>query len=365
MKPQIILFLLLTLIKASTNELFLALSERCYLNPTHAASILFSFDIFTVKLKCLFLQTGHDATNWELLRELSASNVWLFLSRTAPYLPEQLKAVRDVIDDISGKVIINEECLLWLDNLLGDNKDSFSGSYLELLIKSLSATGDTKMVELTNKQMFSVITKIRSTKLEREHLFLSRNEELHDIYVQYLLLYNSLFKLPLGSVIGETTTFSVFSYFQSESLTPRPSDNNARDLNFLSKYVDISSDLISFDNCLHLKKSTNFSLVYSNWARLITMLPEASKRKIYFDEEMDLAQNVLVVEWLVFKMYFQKDNSKVVKNWSQKVLVNLSLTFDLIESLASYEGQSINMKRSKDMLVEIVSEYLVVGIFSG
>ena len=352
MKLLILLAILTISIQATTKELIRALSERCQLDRTVAKNLLLKYQVFTITLELLFRLACNNPANCELLRELNATNIWVLLTRTEPTILKQLRKVREALE---GKLIQSEACMAWWNTLLGDQDDTFTGSYLELLLMSLSATESTRIVELTNKQMFFVLTQTRKMHFEREYLFLSRNEVMHEIYIQYLQNFISLVNLPVGAVTSETTTLNIFYHFQSEVIpSSTPSSNTA----LLEKYLDPIKDFIIFNNRMHLRKTKNFSFVYGNWLRILAVIPDESVRRKYFDEGRDVVHNFRRVEKIIIGLYLQKNKPFAVVQWSKDELINLTVTLDLIASLVSYEGQKICMINSKHMLLVVLSRYL-------
>ena len=345
-------------VQAATNELLNALSNQCQLDHNQASNILQHFHTFVVKLELSFRQSKTNPSYSELLRELSAADVWLLLTRIDPSLLLHLKIVRGAVNELNRKVNLNESCLVWMDTLLGDRSDIFYLSYLELLIRSLSLSGEVKIVELSNKQMLSVISKFRKMYLEREYLFRSRNEEQHELYLHCLLIYTSLIKLPLDSVIADNTTFTLYSFFPSEVIEQTTSDNSLSiDMHFLSKYnIDPKKDFILFDNQLQLRKSTNLSLVNENWLQVAKKIPDERVRRVYYDDRMDLAYNVSGLDKLIQRFHSQVPTDAL--KWSKKVLVNICVAFDLIESLVAYEGHQVGMLKHKRKLLEVLTCYL-------
>ena len=159
-----LLFIIFGLIHTtSTSELSKAMATRCQIDADEADNFLIRFSIFTQKLKLAFRHACTISARYqELLRELDAPNVWLVLITVKPTLQEDLKTVRDKL--IKG-FTPSKTCLEWIDQLLGSQ--SFEGSYLELMIKSLSATKNTRLAELSNKQLLSVRLELRRMHVER------------------------------------------------------------------------------------------------------------------------------------------------------------------------------------------------------
>jgi hypothetical protein len=124
----------------------MAMSSRCQLSAERVKSFLHLVSEFTQKLELAFHQASNTSAQYkDLLRELDAPYVWLLLTSIAPTLLEDLKVVRDEVTRLDNVLTLEKSCLDWINLLLGDEKSYFSGSYLELLIKSLSATKHTKL----------------------------------------------------------------------------------------------------------------------------------------------------------------------------------------------------------------------------
>lgn len=355
--PLISLLIVLDFIQANTNELCRALSEQCHLNINQASSIILNFRAFTLKLKVNFLNSHYESpANAELLRELCAADIWLFLTRTHPSLLQQLQVVRNVISGLRIKMRLSETCLNWFDTLLGDTKESFNGSYVELLIKSLSATRNTQLVDLSTRQLLFVLTQLRRMKMEREYLFLSTNQEMREFYVHYMLNYHSLITLPPGTITTDSVNFNVFSFIPSALIDPILTVNHTRDSAFICKYVDHQKDFIHFNDRMHLKKTTHFTQVYESWLRMMLLIPDESLRRSFFNEQKDLTFNLKMTERLIEILHSQEMTFSI--EMGKKVLINLAITFDLIESLVSYEGRAISMIEQKQKLIDVLTGYL-------
>ena len=233
--------------------------------------------------------------------------------------------------------------------MLGDKWKTFSLSYLELLIKSLSATTEVKMAELSYGQMLSVISNYRKMHYEMEYLFRKRNEELHEFYVHYFLTYTALFKPQSTKVVTEVQVFMFNGPFYTINTL-------AFDIDFLRKYnVHPEKDLICFDNQMYLKKTTNLSRVNDRWRQMVSKIPGERVRRVYYDDGMDLAYNIKLLETLI--QGFHKQTSKDAKEWSRKVLENICLAFELVESLVAYEGHQFGMFKLRKKLREVLLMY--------
>ena len=337
------------------NTLLHSLSKQCRVDLDQAGNIISSFQTFVIKLKLSFGQARTNPEYGEILRELGESDIWKLMKRIDPLLLKQLKMLRGQVDELKLKGNRLDACLEWIVKLLGDKWNSLHMSYLELLIRSLSLTTDIQMAELSNKQLILVISEFRRMHLETEHLSRVRNEELREFYVYYLLTYNSLINFPLEGDLAETTVKLTSRYFPSEladSITP---DIPSFDIYFLRRYnVDPEKDFIRFDNQMHLRKTTNLSLVNDNWIQMTIMIPERTRRN-YFDERMGLSYNIKVLERLINKLHMQTPTNVV--EWSRKVIY-LCVAFDLIESMVAYEGHQVNMPKLKDKLLDILAMYV-------
>ena len=357
MKSLSLLLTFILALHATTNELHNALSRQCHLEHIQANNILSKFQTFVVELELSFSRARILPEYSELLTELSAPDIWLLLTRINPDLLKQLRMVRVAIDELKRKVHLSEKCLKWLDILLGDKKDKFYLSYFELLIRSLSATTDIKIAELSSKQMLSAISNFREKYLEREYLFLPRNEEQHEIYLHCFLIYTSLINLPIRNVIADTFNFSLYGFFPSEFINPTKSDDiPSIDMKFLRNFnVDPHRDFIFFDNQLQLRKSTNLSRVNESWNRVIRTMPDERVRRVYYDDQMDLAYNIRKTETMIHRFHTQ--SSTTAMQWNRKVLFNLCVAFELMESLVAYEGHHISMLKLKRKLHEILTRH--------
>ena len=356
MKSLILFFPFISIAQATTNkQLLCALSERCQLNFDQAGKILSSFQTFVSNLELSFRKARTNPKYSELLRELNAPEIWVLLKRIDPALAKQQKIVRGLFDELQLKGKRWESCLSWMYYLLGDKWNMSHWSYLELLIKSLSATNEIKMAELSNRQMFSVISEYRKMHFETEYLSRPRIEELHEIYRHYLKIYTVLFKpwVDTCKVLSDVEIFTFNGFF--------PQDFNysyslAFDIGFLRKYnVHPENGLICFDNQMYLKKTTNLSRVNDRWMRMIKMIPNERARRVYYDDRMDLTYNVTVLEKLIEE--YHKQPSKAAKEWSKKVLVSICLGFDLIESLVAYEGHHVGMQKLRRKLFDVLLMY--------
>ena len=192
--------------------------------------------------------------------------------------------------------------------------------------------------------------------METEYLSWTRNEEVRDFYVNYLLIYRLLFNIPLESVLADTTVKLTSRYFPSELVKCiRSSSTFSIDMNFLRRYnVDPEKDYICFDNQMHLKKTTNLSLVNDSWTQLAMMIPERTRRN-YFDDRMGLSYNINAFERLIISLHMQSSTNVI--EWSRKVQ-NLCVAFDLIESMVAYEGHKVNMPKLKYKLFNLLAMYV-------
>ena len=358
MKSLILFFPFISLIQATTNEqLFCALSERCQLNSEHAGKILNSFQTFVSNLELSFRKARTNPKYSELLRELNAPEIWILLKKVDPALDLQQKIVRGLFDELKLKGDRWKPCLEWMDFLLGDKWRMFDLGYLELLIKSLSATNETKMAELSNRQLLSVISEYRKMHFEKEYLFLPRNEELHEFYKHYLITYRLLFKTRTENVLNGVEIFTFNSFFPQEFVYTFTSVKSlAFDIDFLRKYnVHPENGFIRFDNQMYLKKTTNLCVVNDKWMRITKMIPSERARRANYDDRMDLSYNVKLLDGLIEK--FHRQPSKAAREWNRKILLNVCLAFDLIESLVAFEGHQVGMFKLRRKLYEVLLMY--------
>ena len=355
----ILLFMFAMFTFANTSELFMAVSERCQLGSNWTNVIIFNFASFTKKLELSFNKTRMSSPEHaELLRELEPSYIWLLLKSKDPTLLEELVEVRNAILDMYFNSPLSDACMDWLDILLGDEEKTFHGSYLELLIRSLSATGNKNLAKLSTRQMLFVNSELRRMHFEREHLFLPKDEELHEIYTDSLLVYISLINPTVGKAIQKNARFVAFPLtFIPRDLTRRLAINPSVHHQFLCNYVDFRYDFILYDGCLHLKKTTNFWAVYRTWLAMTAVIPNEAMRKLYFDEQADLYENLKGIENMITGIYLLKDNPKALLEWDRKAIINITIAFDLINSLVSFMRLHHSMAQVKRMLAQVMENY--------
>ena len=355
MNISFLIFFGLTL--AGSDELVKAMSNVCQLDTELNNKFLLKYSIFTQNVELAFCNTSSfspDAHNF--LRELDAPNVWLLLTAAQPSLLEDLMMVRDEIIKINKECTLSKSCLDWISKLLGDGRSIFAGSYLELLIRSLSATKNTKLAEMSTSQVLFVRLELRRMHVEREYLFIPRMEEMHELYCHYVLLYNSLINSTVGDAIlryAKQNTLSL-TVIAPEMIGPIPSHSVSYYMEFFKDFVDFKTDFIFFNNLRYLKKTTNFTLVFQKWMALMTLIPELSIRREYFDEQKDVEQNFYRIENRVSNLYVQRNSVAVLLEWDGKKLFYLSLAFDFVDSLFAFKRQRIAVTKVRHMLLQIL-----------
>ena len=351
------IFQVVGFIQASSNTkaLFDALCVQCDLNAEQGNKIFINFRVFTSTLETTFQKAWDKSPKHrELLRELDPPHVWTILTRMEGALLSQLKTVRRIVHDFGHVLSRTKGCLEWLDKLLGERTDIFTGSYLDLLLKSLSASKNIQIAELSTKRLLLVLTEFRRMHLEREHLFISKNEELHDIYAHYVFLYVFLINRPLGTAVKESIkhdTFPVVVKLLAKTDVPEGMDTK-----LLNKYLT-PDDFVRYGGRLHLRTTKNFFFVYRTWLRIMAKMPSQRIRRLYFDERKELALNVEDFEWKIDDFYKEKNDQLAVAKWDQQDLLNIAIMFDFIDSLVAFERLRINMTKLKHRVVEILRIY--------
>ena len=355
MNISFLIFFGLTL--AVSDELVKAMSNVCQLDTELNNSFILKYSIFAQNVELAFCNTSSlspDAHNFS--RELDAPNVWLLLTTAHPSLLEDLMTVRDELIKINKVCTLSKSCLDWISKLLGDGRSIFAGSYLELLIRSLSATKNTKLAEMSTSQVLFVRLELRRMHVEREYLFIPRMEEMHELYCHYVLLYNSLINSTVGDAIlryAKQNTLSL-TVIAPEMIGPIPTHSVSYYMEFFKDFVDFKTDFIFFNNLRYLKKTTNFTLVFQKWMALMTLIPELSIRREYFDEQKDVEQNFYRIENRVSNLYVQRNSVAVLLEWDGKKLFYLSLAFDFVDSLFAFKRQRIAVTKVRHMLLQIL-----------
>ena len=354
MKIAILLFII-KLTYAGTNELCIALSTRCQLDAERVDEFFYRFSKITQKLELIF----HHASNanpqyQDLLRELDALYIWQLLTTLDPSLLEYLKVLRD---EVTKEVFQEKSCIDWINLLLGDGIESnFEGSYLELLIKSLSVTRHTKLVEMSVKQSLFVRLELRRMHIERK-CFLFRSEELHELYCSYIIVYTSLVNHFVGHAMlryAQQHTLSL-TLIPKEAVGRFPNYYLDHSMNFFKRFIDPQKDFFVFKEKLHLRKSCNFYLAYQKRLAILALIPNvAVRREKYFDEEKALLFNFKRIESQVSIMHEEKSNFASLMKWDSKDLSNLTLAFDLVDSLISFQREKIAVAKVRCMLLEII-----------
>ena len=347
-----LLFIIFGLIHTtSTSELSKAMTDRCQLDADEADNFFIRFSLFTQKLKLAFRHACTISARYhELLRELDAPNAWLVLTTFTPTLLEDLKLMRE---EIIKKITPSKACSDWIDQFLGVD---FGGSYLELMIKSLSATKNTRLAELSNKQLLSVRLELRRMHVEREYWIAPRSEELLEFYNYYVLAYMSLLNRTVGDAALKYAKQHVFglTYITTEMISSFPSYSLAYNMNFFKRHVDPDKDFIIFKDQVYLRTSTNFTLVYQKWVAVLSLIPDVTIRREYFDEEKDVLQNFECIEKRVCSLYAQRNNLEALMEWDRNKLSNLTLAFDLVDSLMVFTRQKVRVTQVRRMLLEVM-----------
>ena len=360
-----ILLLIIKLTYAGTNELCMAMSSRCQLSAERVNRFLHLVSEFTQKLELAFHQASNTSAQYkDVLRELDAPYVWLLLTSIAPTLLENLKAVRDEVTRLENELTFEKTCLEYFNLFLGDEESYFSGSYLELLIKSLSATKYTKLAELSTKQALFVRLELRRMHIERE-CFLSRNEEMHELYCCYLVVFMSLINYAVGQVISmyaQQHTLSL-TIIPLKAVGPVPNCSDIT-LGFFRKYVDPGKDFFVLNEQVHLRKSSNFKLAYRNWLALLELIPNVTIRREYFNERKDLLFNFRRIESRVNRMYMDRNNFAKIMKWKSNDMLNLlTLAFDLVSSLISFRQEKIPVTKVRRMLLEVIECMKCIAVY--
>ena len=353
-----LLFIIFSLAFAATDELFKAMSDQCQLENADRASDFFSeYSIFTHKLELAFHDISMMSTNYQtFLRELDAPYIWMFMTAAKPQLLQDLKIVREEIIELNKEFTLSESCLDWINKLIGDGTSTFAGSYFELLIKSLSLTKHIKLAEMSTKKLLFFRVELRRMHVEREYLFTSRSEERHEFYCHYVFLYMTL----INRMVGDT----VFSYANQNtlsltSLTPEQNGQFTRHpmayyMEFFRIYVDPQKVFFTFNNRTHLRKTRNFKLVYQKWLAILSLIPDTAIRREYFDETKDLIYNVEQIGARASSLYERRNCLRSLLEWDNNDLTNLTLTFDLVDSIISFTQQKIRVTKIRRMLFEVM-----------
>ena len=355
------LFLLLqsgALIQASsTNELFDAMCRRCQLTSEQGKKIFINFRLFTLTLEATFQNIcDRNAKHRELLRELEPRYVWSLLTSIETSLASQLKAVRGKVNELAHVLKTTRGCLEWMDKLLGDRAESFEGSYLELIIKSLSASGQIKMAELSTKRLLFGLTEFRRMHLEREYLFMSKNEELHDLYSHHVFIYLLMVNRILGIAVKDSIKQATFTVVFNSPFVIFPKTEVRVDSLPLSKYLN-QDDFINYKGSRHLRQTKNVSLVYRTWLRMMAALPNIYVRRMYYDERKDLARNLREFELKIDEHYEERNDPSLVRGWVKPDLFNLAVVFDFIDSLVALERLRISTMKLKLRVLEILHTF--------
>ena len=355
MKP-LILFIVFGLIKASSNEVLFAICKQCQISQPLGVKILFIYNNFVMKLTEVFRRTlSQSAESRELLKELEAGYIWSYLCSKDASLSEQLTLVRGVVKEVAQKQKLNSKCLHSLNILLGHG-EHFQGSYLELFIKILSATEKIEMAEISTKRLLTVPNELRRMYYEREYLFTPKNELMHDIYSQFVVVYTSLINEKVGNAVSQNIMHSTFPLVHIRIQTRYPEVKEVLKSTLLRKYIS-KDDFIRYDGRLHLRKTKNSMPVYQNWLRVMEYMPKKQVRMMYISEGKDVLENLKDIEGTIKVLYEQKDNPALVSEWSHDDLFNIAIVFDLIESMVAYERRKVSMAKQKQMLIESLRQF--------
>ena len=364
-----IIFILVIIVSSiHANELFSALLKNCQLNSSQARSIFFKFSFFSKNLEHTFFKTSSRSLKFqEYLRELDAPYIWSLLQSFEPSLALNLMALRNKIIVFKKEQGLDDKCLNWMDNLLGDRENTFIGSYVELVIKALSATWNTKLAEMSTKQMLFAHSQIRKSFLEREHLFVPRIEEIDELYEHSMFSYRSLINCIVGDAIKDNlkrTTFFL-RYVPASQIYSKPCNSITHSINFPEKYLDVEKDFIYYGKSMHLRKTKNFSSAYRNWMNMMMLIPDEATRKMYYEEQKDLTVNLKKLETRIHRLHVQKDNHMAVLSWDEREILNLTIAFDLIGSLIAYEQIKTDLAKVRQMFIEVKDSYHILRDFLG
>ena len=356
-----IVFLIIKLTYAGTNELCMAMSSQCQLDTDRVKLVIHRFSHFAKQLELAFHQVSSlSAQDQDVLREMDTPYIWLLLTTRAPTLLEDLKMVRDEVNKLNKELPLDKPCLDWVNLLLGDGKfndgrSNFAGSYLELLIRSLSATKHTKLAELSIGQVLFVRVELRRMHIERG-CFLPRNEEMHELYSSYVVVYTSLINLTLGQAV------MMYAMRNSLSLSLLPLKTVGQiptylddTMKFIKKYVDPQKDFFTLNGQVHLRKSSNFSMAYQKWVTITDLIPNVAIRREFFDEGKELLFNLQRIERQVIRMHKQKNNLVEIMKWDFHIVSTLTLAFDLVDSLISFQREKIPVTKVRRMLLEVIN----------
>ena len=333
------------------------MSRRCQLDANRADLFFSVLSTFTQKLKLAFRKASTACpANREFLRELEAQFIWPFLTNIDPSLCMELQAVRNEISDLTP----SSACSNWLDRLLGNKQKKIMGSYLELLLKSLSATEQITKTELSTKQLLFVQAEFRRMHLEREYMFVPKNEEMHEFYAHYVKLYSYLINPRVGDLVMtgvQRITFPL-KIHAVEHLPPRAAIPTFYYAEFFKEYnISFEKDFILYADRRHLRKTNNFSMAFRQWLSILSLIPNESTRIIYFDHRKGLMKNLKDIETRITKLYLQKESFVAVLRWDRDEVSNLVTSFDLIDSLVAFKRLKISMLKIRHMLIEIVDTY--------
>lgn len=354
---------LFTLVAAahSIDELFNSFLRTC--RPSRELGIEF-FLKYRFFLKAFDAGSTHMCTTStlgeEICRDLEATGFWNLLTMREPKVLELLELSRKVALKMkSTSPPMSEECGEWLGRFLGDQ--NFTYSYLELLCKSVPfrfLRPEQRLTELTHGNMIRTLTEFKRMHLEREHLFNSRDEELYDIHSLALFLYAHLVDHRVGLAIRSSIqdcSFSLTYVFFAKEIFLLPADRK-QDMNFafLFRYINYERDFIQIGSRRTLRRSTNFSRVFTVWGDFIKLLPVKADRQWYFDEEQDLETNVKLIH--LHARNLKKNQWDCIK-WGKKVMMSIAIAFDLVEALASYEKRRESVMHIKLMLIDSLRKY--------
>ena len=99
----------------------------------------------------------------------------------------------------------------------------------------------------------------------------------------------------------------------------------------------------------------NFRRVFTVWGDFTRFLPTKTDRQLYFDEDKDLEGNIELIHRHALTLY---KNQRECAKWGKKRLVCISLAFDLIDALVSYEGRPGSVMHIKLMLIDSLQRYV-------